>query len=185
MKVRQDKRKKKVARSSSSGDLLDLSSIYKDCVKLGTMNVSFNQFSVPPWKFTLYFKFQKINQKNAWSLQLLDYIDTVLDVEEKQSAKNNNHSQKNKPRDQTESDPKSITNFQFASNTLDASVKIYACRVDNVHNETYKVLGGLERSDKDKQKEKQNQNESDDEETGTTTESATRKIKKRVNHNSI
>lgn len=30
--------------------------------------------------------------------------------------------------------------------TLDASVKIYSCRVDSVHSETYKVLGGLNRT---------------------------------------
>jgi condensin complex subunit 2 len=69
----------------------------------------------------------------------LDYIDTVLDVGERQ---------RESPSSQAggRSDP--TTNFQLASNTLDASVKIYACRVDNVHNEAFKVLGGLSRSDK-------------------------------------
>merc|ERR1719453_806423 len=33
--------------------------------------------------------------------------------------------------------------FHEASCTLEASAKIYACRVDVVHNNTYKVLGGL------------------------------------------
>ncbi|KDD76031.1 condensin complex subunit 2 [Helicosporidium sp. ATCC 50920] len=38
------------------------------------------------------------------------------------------------------------TNFQRASVTLDAGIKIYGYRVDSVHNETYKILGGLGRS---------------------------------------
>ncbi|KFP96268.1 Condensin complex subunit 2, partial [Haliaeetus albicilla] len=32
---------------------------------------------------------------------------------------------------------------QIAAGTLDASAKIYAVRVDVVHADTYKVLGGL------------------------------------------
>ncbi|NXT22900.1 CND2 protein, partial [Syrrhaptes paradoxus] len=32
---------------------------------------------------------------------------------------------------------------QVAAGTLDASAKIYAVRVDVVHTDTYKVLGGL------------------------------------------
>ena len=37
------------------------------------------------------------------------------------------------------------TNFQVASCTLDAGVKIYSYRVDSVHKDTYKVLGSLGR----------------------------------------
>ena len=69
----------------------------------------------------------------------MDYIDNVLDVEETTSKTKNVQNDENAD---------GLCNFQVATNTLDASVKIYACRVDNVHNETYKVLGGLERSDK-------------------------------------
>ncbi|XP_009283075.1 PREDICTED: condensin complex subunit 2 isoform X2 [Aptenodytes forsteri] len=36
-----------------------------------------------------------------------------------------------------------LTNFKIAAGTLDASAKIYAVRVDVVHADTYKVLGGL------------------------------------------
>ncbi|NWV76440.1 CND2 protein, partial [Dasyornis broadbenti] len=32
---------------------------------------------------------------------------------------------------------------QVAAGTLDASAKIYAVRVDSVHADTYRVLGGL------------------------------------------
>jgi len=38
------------------------------------------------------------------------------------------------------------TNFQRASMTLDAGVKIYATRVDSVHTATYQVLTGLSRA---------------------------------------
>ena len=38
------------------------------------------------------------------------------------------------------------TNFQRASMTLDAGVKIYATRVDSVHTAAYQVLTGLSRT---------------------------------------
>lgn len=40
----------------------------------------------------------------------------------------------------------SQTNFQRASLTLAAGVVIYSQRVDSVHNDAFKVLGGLSRS---------------------------------------
>eukprot|EP00055_Hartaetosiga_balthica_P005590 m.16596 g.16596 ORF g.16596 m.16596 type:complete len:727 (-) comp4645_c1_seq1:161-2341(-) len=69
----------------------------------------------------------KINQKNSWELPLIDYIADV-----------------------TSTRPGELTNFQMASVTLDASVKIYSCRVDSIHAEAYKVLGGMNRNDKKK-----------------------------------
>ena len=62
--------------------------------------------------------------KNAFGLHLIDYMKDLL----KQSQKDD-----------------SGTNFQVASCTLDAGVKIYAYRVDSVHSEAYKVLGSLGR----------------------------------------
>lgn len=38
---------------------------------------------------------------------------------------------------------KSMLNFQRAAGTLEASIKIYSCRVDDVHKDTFKMLGGL------------------------------------------
>jgi condensin complex subunit 2 len=38
------------------------------------------------------------------------------------------------------------TNFQRASCTLDAGIKIYSYRVDSVHSDAFKVLGGLSRT---------------------------------------
>ncbi|XP_024542601.1 condensin complex subunit 2-like [Selaginella moellendorffii] len=71
----------------------------------------------------------KINQQNTWDLKLIDYLPHIV------KADNNEDTQ---------------TNFQKASCTLEASAKIYSCRVDSVHTETYKVLGGLHRSAKEK-----------------------------------
>eukprot|EP00898_Chlorokybus_atmophyticus_P006836 jgi/Chlat1/7153/Chrsp57S06828 len=66
----------------------------------------------------------KINQKNTWGLQLIDHMHDIVKGE----------------------DEVDDTNFQKASCTLDAGVKIYSYRVDSVHAETYKVLGGLNRT---------------------------------------
>ncbi|KAE8125500.1 hypothetical protein FH972_020301 [Carpinus fangiana] len=67
----------------------------------------------------------KINQKNTWELKLIDHLSEIIKVE----AENNTQ-----------------TNFQKASRTLEAGVKIYSVRVDAVHSEAYKVLGGINRA---------------------------------------
>ncbi|XP_020265059.1 condensin complex subunit 2-like isoform X2 [Asparagus officinalis] len=68
----------------------------------------------------------KINQKNTWELGLIDHLSEIVRV-----------------RDDTEDNE---TNFQKASCTLEAGVKIYSLRVDSVHSEAYKVLGGINRA---------------------------------------
>jgi len=99
-----------------------LSDLYEQCIHLASAN--------------------KINQKNAWSLRLIDHIGDVLGNQASGSE----------------------MNFQRASCTLDASVMIYSSRVDSVHKETFKVLGGLSRSDADKKKDKEgDEGESGDE----------------------
>ncbi|XP_065016320.1 condensin complex subunit 2-like isoform X1 [Musa acuminata AAA Group] len=67
----------------------------------------------------------KINQKNTWELGLIDHLSEIIRVS---------------PEDDDE------TNFQKASCTLEAGVKIYSMRVDSVHSEAYKVLGGINRA---------------------------------------
>ncbi|NWW53413.1 CND2 protein, partial [Pedionomus torquatus] len=62
----------------------------------------------------------KITMKNAFGLHLIDYMTEIL----KQKGSE-------------------LTNFKMAAGTLDASAKIYAVRVDAVHVDVYKVLGGL------------------------------------------
>ena len=64
----------------------------------------------------------KINAKNTWSLALIDHISEIV-------------------RDSKDEDGQ--TNFQNRRGTLDAGVKIYASRVDSFHNETFKMLGGM------------------------------------------
>ncbi|KAF2361889.1 Condensin complex subunit 2/barren [Trinorchestia longiramus] len=65
----------------------------------------------------------KINIKNAFNLQLIDFMTDML---------------KRKDSD--------MNNFQVASFTLDASTKIYAYRVDSVHTDTMRMAGGLGRT---------------------------------------
>ena len=42
-----------------------------------------------------------------------------------------------------------LVDFTTASATLSAAAKIYSCRVDAVHNETYRVLSDYEVKDED------------------------------------
>ncbi|NWR80173.1 CND2 protein, partial [Centropus unirufus] len=62
----------------------------------------------------------KITTKNAFGLHLIDYMTDILKEKDSQQ-----------------------TVFKVAAGTLDASAKIYSVRVDAVHTDTYKVLGGL------------------------------------------
>ncbi|XP_005400717.1 PREDICTED: condensin complex subunit 2 isoform X1 [Chinchilla lanigera] len=62
----------------------------------------------------------KITTKNAFGLHLIDFMSEILK--------------------QKDTEP---TNFKVAAGTLDASTKIYAVRVDVVHADAYRVLGGL------------------------------------------
>ncbi|XP_074365571.1 condensin complex subunit 2 isoform X2 [Apium graveolens] len=66
----------------------------------------------------------KINQKNTWELSLIDHLCDIIKVDAEDDVE---------------------TNFQKASCTLEAGVKIYSMRVDSVHSEAYKVLGGINR----------------------------------------
>ncbi|KAK1302582.1 Condensin complex subunit 2 [Acorus calamus] len=67
----------------------------------------------------------KINQKNTWELGLIDHISEIIRVESEDHAE---------------------TNFQKASCTIEAGVKIYALRVDSAHSEAYKVICGINRA---------------------------------------
>ncbi|KAF8414131.1 hypothetical protein HHK36_002130 [Tetracentron sinense] len=74
----------------------------------------------------------KINQKNTWDLSLLDHLSEIIKVEGEDDVE---------------------TNFQKASCTLEAGVKIYSMRVDSVHSEAYKVLGGINRAGRENEQE--------------------------------
>ncbi|NXI47686.1 CND2 protein, partial [Galbula dea] len=64
----------------------------------------------------------KITTKNAFGLHLIDCLTDILKQKESE-----------------------LTDFKVAAGTLDASAKIYSMRVDAVHADTYRVLGGLGR----------------------------------------
>lgn len=66
----------------------------------------------------------KITSKNTWALGLIDHLHDLV---------------------QPNAQEGSTTNFQRASVTLGAGVEIYSKRVDSVHTEAFKVLGGLGR----------------------------------------
>ncbi|KAJ9585938.1 hypothetical protein L9F63_020415, partial [Diploptera punctata] len=89
---------------------------YANCIKLSAEN--------------------KINTKNAFSLQLIDYMAMML-----------------KKRDSK------MDNFQVASCTLDASTKIYAYRVDCVHTDVLKMAGGLAASSRKKNADNEGEEE--------------------------
>lgn len=88
----------------------------------------------------------KINARNTWTLNLIDYMSMLVGPQSSMTS--------------TQSDvqahrvlsfegtlpgaPNSTdTDFQLAGATLDAGVRIYCSRVDSVHNNAFKVLGGL------------------------------------------
>lgn len=72
----------------------------------------------------------KITPQNTWALPLIEHLPELIREEGGQQ-----------------------TNFQRASVTLDAGVKIYSYRVDSVHTETFKILGGLGRASNDAEDE--------------------------------
>lgn len=72
----------------------------------------------------------KINIKNAFSLEMIDFMTYMI---KKQDV--------------------NMSNLQVASTSLDVSTKIYGYRVDSVHMEILKMVGGLEKQDNDAEKD--------------------------------
>lgn len=64
----------------------------------------------------------KINAKNAFQLKLIDYMSDIVLNSEISGG---------------------VTNFQVVGCTIDVGSKIYAARVDALHQNTYQVLSGL------------------------------------------
>lgn len=110
----------------------------------------------------------RINAGNSWSLNLIENIDKFLDDdEEEDETKNEDDGVTNYLEARRESSQESMmnevdlardsledsttglkrVNFTKASCTIDASVKIYSYRVDDVHLTSYKVLANLNRTD--------------------------------------
>lgn len=75
----------------------------------------------------------KINVKNSWSLHLIDHMEDILDSSKKIVGE--------------DAEDDDTYNFQKASCTLDASIKIYSYRVDDTWNSSYKILENLSRTE--------------------------------------
>lgn len=81
----------------------------------------------------------RINAANSWNLNLIDHLDRFVAPELRSTNLASTM-------DDTLSAATGV-NFTKASCTLDASVKIYSYRVDDVHLTSYKVLANLNRTD--------------------------------------
>jgi len=99
----------------------------------------------------------KINAGNSWGLKLIENMDKFIvegssgagdggDVSPRDSE-DNARSELKAARKMKSKDDKGRVNFTKASCTLDASVKIYSYRVDDVHLSSYRVLANLNRTD--------------------------------------
>ncbi len=93
----------------------------------------------------------KINAKNAWNLPLIDHMRDVVKGEDSTDKKR----------------PQRAVNFQKASCTIEAGMKIYCSRVDDTLTTSYRVLESLHRGkDENNEDEEDNEpNENDDEQT--------------------
>lgn len=78
----------------------------------------------------------KINIKNAFSLEMIDFMTYMIKKQDD-----------------------NMSNLQIASTSLDVSTKIYGFRVDSVHTEILKIVGGL---DKQVDHTEENSNEQED-----------------------
>ena len=97
----------------------------------------------------------KINAGNSWGLKLIENMDKfIVDNNNTTTGEEGDVSPRDNARDELKAarkmkskDDKGRVNFTKASCTLDASVKIYSYRVDDVHLSSYRVLANLNRTD--------------------------------------
>lgn len=102
----------------------------------------------------------KINAGNSWGLKLIENMDKFIvddkgtnngdnggDISPRENNADNARSELKAARKMKSKDDKGRVNFTKASCTLDASVKIYSYRVDDVHLSSYRVLANLNRTD--------------------------------------
>jgi hypothetical protein len=100
----------------------------------------------------------KINASNSWNLNLIDHMDRFLTTNTNGGVGASGQNQRIQPSMEDTLGPVTGVNFTKASCTLDASVKIYSYRVDDVHLTSYKVLANLNRTDTCKKKSNNNSN---------------------------
>lgn len=118
-----------------------LNKMYKQAIKMNTEN--------------------RINASNSWNFKLIENIDKFLTDDPETSSQRRSSFVSNNTTPSSTQPPRpprleqGRVNFTKASSTLDASVKIYSYRVDDVHLTSYRVLENLHRSDGDKKKKNQ------------------------------
>lgn len=151
----------------------------------------------------------RINASNSWNLNLIDHLDRFVAPELRHgtgggsggrhlkamkgvTTANTNNSDNDTMESTTDSSLVSGVNFTKASCTLDASVKIYSYRVDDVHLTSYKVLANLNRTDSNTNsngKRKNSENAPDDSVDKCTDnddeESSLRSMKSKANANAV
>ncbi|XP_041987202.1 condensin complex subunit 2 [Aricia agestis] len=98
----------------------------------------------------------KINKDNAWNLQLIDFMTSML---RRHDAR--------------------MDNLQTASTVVDASARIYSFRVDAVHYDVLKMAGGLSKAAQTKRGKKDDEHEVLDEGAAGGEATAPKKKKKR------
>ncbi|XP_045450590.1 condensin complex subunit 2 [Melitaea cinxia] len=98
----------------------------------------------------------KINKDNAWNLQLIDFMTSML---RRHDAR--------------------MDNLQTASTVVDASARIYSFRVDAVHYDVLKMAGGLSKAAQTKRGKKDDENGTQDENPTDAETAAPKKKKKR------
>lgn len=105
----------------------------------------------------------KINVKNAFSLEIIDFMTFLIKKKDKE-----------------------MSNLQVASTSLDVSAKIYGFRVDGVHTDILKMIGGLDKQDKNAGDGNEAPNETNTQEGGeknTEDQGVQKKKKKRTKRN--
>jgi len=113
-----------------------IAALYQNCLKLASEN--------------------KITAKNTWALPLIDHLSDLV-APDAQAAEDE---------DAGGGGGAPGTDFQRASLTLAAGVSIYAHRVDAVHGDVFKILGGLGRGGLDDDGEGDGENDGDGGENG-------------------
>ncbi|CAB9507113.1 Condensin complex subunit 2 [Seminavis robusta] len=114
----------------------------------------------------------RINASNSWNLRLIENIDKFLgeDQEEKTADIDEENVDPNVPT--TSRNKEKRVNFTKASCTLDASVKIYSYRVDDVHLSSYKVLANLNRTENEESSKNKKKQSNQSEATQSNSDSA-------------
>ena len=88
----------------------------------------------------------RINGQNTWSLNLIDTMDQMLLQNDGSSSGDGGRDDAAVVDARSGKEGGDNNNFTKASCTLDASVKIYSYRVDDVHLSSYKVLANMNRT---------------------------------------